>query len=152
MYRCCNNVYIISVLYLKRCQNILILYSLQVHARFWSCSKLRKPGFCACGVATRDGDDVIVIDMCNGRFMETSVQISIKSKLPLAKGIRITEAISGKRYTVGLLTKKFKEIWVTNVSERDFWVTILWLTSLGKPLRWQSLLCEEPSLYEPVCK
>lgn len=41
--------------------------------------------------------------------METSVQISIKSKLPLAKGIRITEAISGKRYTVGLLTKEFKE-------------------------------------------
>ncbi|KAL9957589.1 hypothetical protein ACROYT_G034508 [Oculina patagonica] len=72
----------------------------EVHARFWACSKSRNPGFCACGVAARDGDDVIVIDMCSGRFMETSVQISIKSKLPLAKGIRITEAISGKRYTV----------------------------------------------------
>lgn len=85
----------------------LFSYSFQVQARFWACSKSRNPGFCACGVAARDGDDVIVIDMCSGRFMETSVQISIRSKLPLAKGIRITEAISGKRYTVGLPARKF---------------------------------------------
>lgn len=94
---------------LKTLSTYFDLYLLQVHARFWACSKSRNPGYCACGVAARDGDDVIVIDMCRGRFMETSVQISIKSKLPLAKGIRITEAISGKRYTVGLLTKEFKE-------------------------------------------
>lgn len=74
---------------------------LQVHTRFWACSRSRNQGFCACGVAARDGDDVIEIDMCHGRFKETSVQISIRSRLPLAKGVRITEAITGKRYTVG---------------------------------------------------
>ena len=66
-----------------------------------------------------------MIDMCNGRFMETSVQISIKSKLPLAKGIRITEALSGKRYTVGLLTKKFKVNWCdSNLSVRKFCISL----------------------------
>ena len=80
-------------------------HSFQVHTRFWSCSKSANPSFCACGVAARDGDDVIVIDMCDGSFMETSVQISIRSGLPLSKGIRITEALSGKRYTVGKHTQ-----------------------------------------------
>ena len=104
----------------EKLSNYFDFYSLQVHARFWACSKSRNPGYCACGVAARDGDDVIAIDMCNGRFMETSVQISIKSELPLAKGIRITEAISGKRYTVGLRKMKFIEIWVTNLFEVGF--------------------------------
>ena len=74
--------------------------SMQVHTRFWTCSKSVNPSFCVCGVAARDGDDVIVIDMCGGRFMETSVQISVRSGPPLTRGIRITEATSGKRYTV----------------------------------------------------
>ena len=110
-------------------------YSLQVHARFWACSKSRNPGYCACGVAARDGDDVIVMDMCSGRFMETSVQISIKSNLPLAKGIRITEATSGKRYTVRLLTNIFKK--------EDFSVAIPCDT---KPLC-GNCFYEEPSLF-----
>ncbi|KAJ7389232.1 hypothetical protein OS493_032700 [Desmophyllum pertusum] len=100
----------------------------EVHTRFWACSKSRNPGFCACGITARDGDDVIVIDMCNGRFLETSVQISIKSRLPLAKGIRITEAISGKRYTVyfpsGVYVRTDVFEWGLNVqiqsSGRDF--------------------------------
>ncbi|XP_074628689.1 uncharacterized protein LOC141886438 isoform X2 [Acropora palmata] len=74
--------------------------NLEVHTRFWRCNKSAKPSFCACGVAATDGDDVVAMDMCHGRFLETSVQISVKSGLPLSKGMRITEAVSGKRYTV----------------------------------------------------
>lgn len=80
-----------------------------------------------------------MIDMCSGRFLETSVQISIKSKLPLAKGIRITEALSGKQYTVGLLTKKFKVNWCeSNLSVRKFCIS-----SHDEPNRSQTL-CDLP--------
>ena len=55
---------------------------------------------CNCGVAVRENNDVIVMDMCGGIFKRTSLQVSIRSRLPLAKGTEITEENSGKRYTV----------------------------------------------------
>ena len=62
-----------------------------------------------CGVAVKDANDVIEMDMCDGKFTETSVQVSVKSKHRLAKGLRITESDSGKRYTVSPSIPKEKE-------------------------------------------
>ena len=74
----------------------------QVQGRMWPCGLAQHKSMCNCGVAVRENRDVIVMDMCGGRFKRSSLQISMKSQLPLAKGTEITKANNGKRYTVRL--------------------------------------------------
>ena len=74
---------------------------MQVQSRTWPCGHSHRKTICNCGVAVRENSDVIVMDMCEGIFNRTSLQVSIRSRLPLAKGIEITEANNGKRFTVG---------------------------------------------------
>ncbi|XP_022791598.1 neurogenic locus notch homolog protein 2-like isoform X2 [Stylophora pistillata] len=107
----------------------------EVHTRLWACSRSSNRGFCACGVAVRDGDDVIEINMCRGRFAETSVQISVRSRPPLAKGVRITEALAGKRYTVYFPSGVYVRVDVFN------WGLNVQIQSSGRDLNQVTGLC-----------
>ncbi|XP_048580334.1 von Willebrand factor D and EGF domain-containing protein [Nematostella vectensis] len=85
-------------------QGIFLMYKspkrrFEVQAETWSCAE-GNSSFCACAVAIRELDDVIVMDMCQGEVTKTSLQIAIRSMLPLTKGIEIAEASHGKRFTV----------------------------------------------------
>ena len=55
---------------------------------------------CACAVAVREGDDVIIADMCGGQYRKTSLRIVVRSKLPLHQQTRIVESNDGKTFTV----------------------------------------------------
>jgi hypothetical protein len=75
----------------------------------WLCTTSQeKPSFCPCGVAIREMNDLIVMDMCDGQFMKTTLQIYVRSLLPLKEGIEITEANHGKRFTVSIWKLSFR--------------------------------------------
>lgn len=54
-------------------------------------------------MAIRELNDVVVMDMCNGEFMETTLQMHKRSFLPLREGFEITEGNHGKRFTVSII-------------------------------------------------
>ena len=64
----------------------------------WKCNGMSS---CPCAVAVGEGSDVIVADMCNGRYKETSLGIVVRSKRPLHKHTRIMKSKDGKTFTVG---------------------------------------------------
>eukprot|EP00058_Branchiostoma_floridae_P026224 XP_002611714.1 hypothetical protein BRAFLDRAFT_63595 [Branchiostoma floridae] len=70
----------------------------QVHSRVWRCWAVS----CNCGVAVREGDDVITIDMCDGSFGHTAPAVRLKSQKEPAKGMRVTRSRSGRNFKVSL--------------------------------------------------
>ncbi|CAH1267733.1 VWDE [Branchiostoma lanceolatum] len=70
----------------------------EVHSRVWRCWDVS----CNCGVAVREGDDVITIDMCDGRFGQTAPAVRLKSQKEPAKGVRVTRGQSGRNFKVSL--------------------------------------------------
>lgn len=77
----------------------------EVHARQWDCGSRHYAVACSCGVAAREGNDVAVLDMCDGQPRETRPQITLKN-LGGGEGgrVRVLESHRGKKITVGIPT------------------------------------------------
>ncbi|KAI8502993.1 hypothetical protein Bbelb_196950 [Branchiostoma belcheri] len=76
--------------------NILTFKRSLVHSRVWRCWAVS----CNCGVAVREGDDVITIDMCDGPFGHTAPTVRLRSPQEPARGTRVTRSQSGRSFKV----------------------------------------------------
>lgn len=71
----------------------------EVHVRQWDCGGLRSAMACNCGVAAREGDDVVMLDSCNGHSQETRPQLAIRST-GASPQVKILKAYGGRKITV----------------------------------------------------
>jgi hypothetical protein len=78
--------------YVSKSNKWYSLFFKQVQSRIWPCWKV----VCNCGVAIRENDDVVTIDMCNGAWRRTVPRVIQKSKQPLGNRIKITRYGSGQ--------------------------------------------------------
>ena len=73
-------------------ESVAYSLSFQVHARLWPCWRV----VCNCGVAIREDNDVVTIDMCHGPWRRTSPRVIQKSRRPLGNRMRIRRYGSGQ--------------------------------------------------------
>ena len=73
-------------------ESVTYSLSFQVHARLWPCWRV----VCNCGVAVREDNDVVTIDMCHGPWRRTSPRVIQKSRRPLGNRMRIRRYGSGQ--------------------------------------------------------
>ncbi|XP_049609122.1 von Willebrand factor D and EGF domain-containing protein isoform X3 [Syngnathus scovelli] len=73
----------------------------EVHARQWNCGSLHHA--CGCGVAAREGNEVTVVDMCNGQRQETRPKVTVKvpgGERSNGRRVRVLESHQGKKVTI----------------------------------------------------
>lgn len=66
--------------------------TLQVHVRTWKCASVS----CNCGIAAREGDDVIVVDMCRDRIP----RVRFASKSEPSHGTSVRRDNNGRSFVV----------------------------------------------------
>ncbi|XP_061685391.1 von Willebrand factor D and EGF domain-containing protein isoform X2 [Syngnathoides biaculeatus] len=74
----------------------------EVHTRQWDCGSHHHAVACSCGVAAREGNDVAIIDMCNGQPRKTRPNLTVKV-LGRKHGnghVRVLESHQGKKITI----------------------------------------------------
>nr|XP_057907809.1 von Willebrand factor D and EGF domain-containing protein isoform X2 [Doryrhamphus excisus] len=75
----------------------------EVHSRQWDCGGRQYAVACGCGVAAREGNDVAIFDMCNGRTQEPRPQITVKvlgDENGNGPQVRVLESHQGKKVTM----------------------------------------------------
>ena len=72
-----------------------VFLALQVHVRTWKCASVS----CNCGIAAREGDDIIVVDMCRDRIPRAR----FASRAEPADGTSIRRDNNGKSFIVSFI-------------------------------------------------
>ncbi|KAJ6665414.1 hypothetical protein lerEdw1_003254, partial [Lerista edwardsae] len=80
----------------------------EVHVRQWNCGSHHFASACNCGVAIREDNDVVVLDMCNGQFLDTKPQLAIKSiRASPRRHVRILKSYGGEKITIAFPSGAF---------------------------------------------
>lgn len=69
-----------------------MLFLLKIHVRTWRCHTVS----CNCGIAVREGDDVVVVDMCRDNVPRARFASTVEPR----KGTTITRNNNGKSFVV----------------------------------------------------
>ncbi|XP_068726460.1 uncharacterized protein, partial [Montipora capricornis] len=95
----------------------------EVQARIWPCWRV----VCNCGVAIRENNDVVTIDMCHGPWRRTSPRVVQKSRAPLGNRMKIRRYGSGQstRFKVMMRSGAIVE------AHCQYWGMSLYLTVPG---------------------
>ncbi|XP_061532690.1 von Willebrand factor D and EGF domain-containing protein isoform X3 [Phycodurus eques] len=75
----------------------------EVHSRQWHCGSRHHAVACSCGIAAREGNDVAIIDMCNGQRQETRPKLTVKvlgGEHGNGRHVRVLESHQGKKITI----------------------------------------------------
>lgn len=71
----------------------------EVHVRQWDCGGHRSATACNCGVAAREGSDVVRLDACSGHFRDSRPQLNVQSTEALPQ-VKILTSYGGRKITV----------------------------------------------------
>eukprot|EP00794_Sanderia_malayensis_P012371 gene12371-13641_t len=88
----------------------------EVHVRTWKCASVS----CNCGVAVREGDDVVVVDMCRDKIPRARFASTVQPH----KDTRIQRNKNGKSYMISLPSGAFVRI------DMHRWYGNLWYANI----------------------
>ncbi|XP_040559747.1 von Willebrand factor D and EGF domain-containing protein-like isoform X1 [Gallus gallus] len=71
----------------------------EVHVRQWDCGGHRSATACNCGVAAREGSDVVRLDACSGHFRDSRPQLNVQST-EASPQVKILTSYGGRKITI----------------------------------------------------
>ncbi|XP_070536990.1 von Willebrand factor D and EGF domain-containing protein-like [Ptychodera flava] len=74
----------------------------QVQVRTWKCWSVT----CNCGIAIKEANDVITVDMCHGNFGKSSPRVRKPSEGKLVHGNKVYKHLNGKEFLVQMSSQR----------------------------------------------